>query len=49
MGRDAHGACCLGFGSENPQLLIVGGLNPFDETIGDAWMFDLSSQTWRKV
>jgi hypothetical protein len=48
--RDAHAACCLGFGSDNPQLLIVGGVvDPFDEIIGDAWMFDFSSQMWRKV
>ena len=47
--RDAHAACCLGFGSENPQLLIIGGIDPYDEIIGDAWIFDLSSQTWREV
>ena len=47
--RDAHAACCLGFGSENPQLLVIGGIDAFDETIGDAWIFDLSSQTWREV
>ena len=48
-GRDAHAACCLGFGSDNPQLLIIGGIDPYDETIGDAWMLDFSSQTWRMV
>ena len=48
-GRDAHAACCLGFGSDNPQLLIIGGIDSYDKTIGDAWIFDFSSQTWRKV
>ena len=47
--RDAHATCSLGFGSDNPQLLIIGGIDPYDDAIGDAWIFDFSSQTWRKV
>ena len=47
--RGSHAACCLGFGSERPQLLIVGGIDSSNKTIGDAWIFDFYSQSWREV
>lgn len=48
-GRDAHSACCLGFKTSHPQLLVVGGIDKFDKTLGDVWIFDLSSEKWREV
>ena len=47
--RGSHAACCLGFESEHPQLLIIGGLDSFYVTIGDAWIYDINSHSWTEV
>ena len=47
--RGSHAACCLGFESERSQLLIIGGLDSFYVTIGDAWIYDLNSHSWTEV
>ena len=47
--RQSHAACCLGFGSTHPQLLITGGIDKDDKTLKDAWLFDISSRKWKEV
>jgi hypothetical protein len=48
-GRTGHSALCLGYGGEQPQLLVIGGRNDSREVLNDAWIFDLTSRTWSKV
>ena len=55
VGRLTHGSVCLGYGSDHPQLLVVGGVG-VDEAQGmcyeDAtsiWILDLRSESWREV
>lgn len=51
-GRAGHAACCLGYGEENPQLLITNGLTMGDKELNllaDAWLFDVTSEKWEKV
>ena len=47
--RYGHAACCLGFSSEHPQLLISGGIGDDGETLKDCWLFDVSSRRWKEV
>ena len=47
--RNSHGACCLNYGQESPQLLISGGLDKYGNTLGDAWQFIVDAGTWREV
>lgn len=44
-----HAACCLGFNSKYPQLLISAGRPSEKVVLDDAWIFDLASQKWREV
>ena len=48
-GRDSHAACCLGFGSKHPTLLVVGGVDNDGRTLNDAWLFHVSSERWTQV
>ena len=47
--RSGHAACCLNYGQQHPQLLVTGGENRQDKTLGDAWILDVDSGRWRKV
>lgn len=49
MGRSAHATCCLGFGTEHPQLLMSGGIGDDWKTLKDCWLFDVSSRSWKEV
>ena len=44
--RSSHAACCLGFGSKYPHLLVSGGV---EKTMKDAWLFDVASGRWKQV
>ena len=46
VGRGAHAACCL---DEHPQLLISGGMDKYEETLCDSWLFYVASRKWKKV
>ena len=47
--RAYHAACCLGYGSECPCILVTGGWAKDDETLKDAWIYDFMSNHWVKV
>lgn len=47
--RSYHAACCLGFGSENPHLLVTGGVDGEGRTLNDAWLLDVINRKWKKV
>ena len=47
--RAGHAACCLGFGSQHPHLLVTGGLGNDDKTLRDAWLFDVTNRSWKEV
>jgi len=49
VGRDAHAACCLNYGDDEPILLMTGGLDEYDNTLKDAWLLDITFQRWREV
>lgn len=49
VGRSAHAACCLGYGSKHPCVLIIGGVDKDDKTLKDAWLFKLSTRCWTEV
>ena len=49
IGRSFHAACCLGFGSKHPHLLVTGGVDNDDKTLGDAWLFDVNNRKWKEV
>ena len=49
VGRSDHAACCLGFGSQHPHLLVTGGLDNDDKTLRDAWLFDVTNRRWKEV
>ena len=40
-----HAAACLGYRSDNPQLLVTGGR----EAVGDAWILNINSRQWTRV
>ena len=49
VGRAAHAACCLGFGSQHPHLLVTGGRDNDGKTLRDAWLFDVTNRRWKEV
>ena len=49
VGRSGHAACCLGFGSKHPHLLVTGGVDNDDKTLRDAWLFDVTNRKWKEV
>ena len=45
-----HVACCLGFNTDNPHLLISGGrLEKQHLPYKDMWLLNSTSWTWREV
>ena len=49
MARYYHVAVCLGYGRDNPKLLVIGGLNFKNMRLSDVWMLDLDSGKWKEV
>ena len=49
VGRIGHAACCLGYDSNNAQLLVIGGLDENHKTLKDTWLFNISSGKWKEV
>ena len=47
--RSYHGACCLNYGQQFPQLLVTGGLDRQGNPLADAWILDIHRGKWRKV
>ena len=46
--RDNHAACCL-YGQEHSQLLVSGGMIKDGTTLGDAWLLNVTTATWKEV
>ena len=51
MKRCDHAAVCLGYGGDNPQLLVTGGRSDSSKSrvLNDAWIQDIQSGKWREV
>ena len=49
VGRSGHAAVCLGYGGDNPQLLITRGLGVGNKVLSDSWILDLQSGRWKEV
>ena len=47
--RAYHAACCLGYGSDFPFILVTGGWAKDSETLRDAWIYDFTSNRWTEV
>ena len=47
--RSSHAACCIGFGSDWPQLFVIGGRGCFNQPLNDAWLCDLTTIQWKQV
>ena len=48
-GRSLHGAVCLGYGGDHPQLLVTGGRTNRSSVLSDMWLLDVQSGRWREV
>ena len=44
-----HAACCLGFNTDHPQLMVSGGRSSQDEPLGGVWLFDIITNKWKEV
>ena len=49
VGRSNHGAVCLGYGGDHPQLLVIGGREGSRKILKDVWMLEVESGHWREV
>ena len=49
MGRTRHTTVCLGYGGDQPQLLVTGGLADDGNILNDVWLMDVMSMIWREV
>ena len=50
MGRSGHATVCLGYGGDQPQLLVTGGRGGRgDNILSDVWVLDVDSRRWREV
>ena len=47
--RHGHATCCLNYGEEHPQLFVTGGWNNNKTILGDAWILDVKSGSWKTV
>ena len=45
----SHVAVCLGYGGDNPKLLVTGGRDANNVTLNDVWILDLNSRKWKEV
>ena len=48
-GRYSPAAVCLGYGGDNPQLLVTGGWTSGGDVLSDVWLLDVQSGRWREV
>ena len=46
-GTSHHAAACLGYGSQWPQVLIIGGQNQFSNI--DLWILNVNLKHWKMV
>ena len=49
VGRSTHVAVCLGYGGDNPKLLMTGGRDVNNVALSDVWILDLDSRKWKEV
>jgi hypothetical protein len=49
MERCDHAAVCLGYGGDNPELLVTGGRGAGNKVFSDAWLLDVQSGRWKEV
>ena len=49
VGRAAHATVCLGYGGDQPQLLVTGGMDGDDNVLSDVWLLDVETRRWREV
>ena len=49
VGRSGHATCCLNYDQDHPQLLVYGGVDNGNNTLGDMWMFDVDTGKWTEV
>ncbi len=47
--REDHAACCLNYGQDHPQLLVHGGQDSDDKTLGDMLILDIETGKWTEV
>ncbi len=47
--RSFHAACCLNYGHDHPQLLVYGGVDDGNKTLGDMWILDVDTVQWSEV
>ncbi len=47
--RSSAAAVCLDYGTDHPQLLLVGGYNKSSGVLSDAWSLDVFAQGWQQV
>ncbi len=47
--RSVHAACCLNYGQDHPQLLVHGGDDNHNETLGVIWRLDINTGRWTEV
>ena len=47
--RFFHVAVCLGYGGDNPKLLVTGGRGTNNVTLSDVWILGLDSRKWKEV
>ncbi len=47
--RAFHAACCLNYSEDHPQLLVYGGLDNYNKTLGGMWILDVDTGKWAEV
>lgn len=47
--RSSHASVCLGYGSNNPQLLIHGGVGNDNIALRDLWLYSINLRSWNEV
>ena len=49
VGRSVHATVCLGYGGDQPQLLVTGGIDGDFNILSDVWLLDVETRRWREV
>lgn len=49
MRMGQHAACCLGFNTECPHLLMSGGRIDRRTTLQDIWILNIKERKWKEV
>ena len=47
--RSFNAVCCLNYGQDHPQLLMYGGLDNGNKTLGDMWILFVDTGKWTEV